>query len=314
MPDIYIGIRYISPVADTSEAGNISRRAVLGGLVGSIVVLSAGAGAGDYELRRHPGMRYRVLHGCGSPPAIPHSDYTNTTGVMASAAMRGASIPWSVALPRTHPRSVPLPLVLALPGENGNEHLFSTDVGLPGYATAAGLPLAFASFGDVTSSYYHPRSDGTDYLAFIATELIPMVERRFGVGGSRGLRASYGWSMGGFGSLLLAQQHPDLVCAAVGASPAVFPSYDAAVTGHPHTFDSPADWERWGLWETTSSMGAVPVRIDCGEGDPFVTTARALLDRIPRAVGAISGGCHNAAFWRTNATRQLTFLAGHLTG
>jgi S-formylglutathione hydrolase FrmB len=143
-------------------------------------------------------------------------------------------------------------------------------------------------------------------------ELILMIERRFAVGGSRTNRATYGLSMGGFGALLVAQKRPDLVCAAVGSSPAVFPSYDAAVTGHPNTFDSESDWQRWGLWDQTGSMGEVPVRVDCGNEDPFGPTASDLITRIRGAVGHVGNGCHDDAFWRSNATSQLQILAGQL--
>ena len=293
------------------DAGRISRRALLAGGAGAALFVAAGGFGGEYELNHHPTLRKR-LFGCGSTPAIPQSDYTITTGTIQSSAMQ-AAIPWEVALPAGADPSARLPLVLALPGEGGNERQFATDTGLPGYATAAGLRLCFVSSGAVDSCYYHPRADGTDYFAFLVNELIPTVERRFRVGGDRSRRATYGSSMGGFGALLVAQQRPDLICAAVGSSPAVFPSYAAAITGHPHTFDSEADWQRWGLWDHTASMGRVPVRIDCGNADPFFPTAKALISRIPGATGQISSGCHEDSFWRRHATAQLQFLGQHLT-
>jgi S-formylglutathione hydrolase FrmB len=231
-----------------------------------------------------------------------------------------ADVPWVVALPsryidRTSPTALAagrLPLVIALPGMGGQPQDMVSGVGLPGWATAANLNLAFASPGGGGSTYYHPRTDGTNSFAWVTEEFIPMVERKFAVGGLRDKRAMFGWSMGGFGSLLVAQQRPALVCAAVGSSPAVFPSYQAAISGHPHTFDSAADWERWGLWDHRSEFNKVPVRIDCGSGDPFAATARMLLADVPDAVGHIESGCHDDGFWRRNATSQLQFLAAHL--
>jgi pimeloyl-ACP methyl ester carboxylesterase len=286
----------------------ISRRSLLIGAAGAVVVVGGAAGAADYELGRHPGLRRR-LFGCGSTPPIPRSDYAMHHGTMHSAAM-SAAMPWALAMPRTGRRKG-LPLVLALPGEGGQASDFATKIGIPGFATAVGLRACFVSPGDVGSIYYHPRTDGTNYFRFMTEELIPMVERRFAVGGSRSNRAVYGLSMGGFGSLLVAQRRPDLVCAAVGSSPAVFPSYDAAITGHPATFDSAADWQEWGLWNQTGSMGEVRVRIDCGNEDPFGPTASDLLTRIRGAVGNVGSGRHDDAFWRTNATEQLRFLASH---
>jgi S-formylglutathione hydrolase FrmB len=119
--------------------------------------------------------------------------------------------------------------------------------------------------------------------------------------------------MGGFGALLFAQQRPEVFCAAAAGSPAVFRTFHDAITGHPHTFDSEADWQRYGLWDHVDRMGDVPVRIDCGDADPFVDTARQLLRRIPNAVGGISSGCHEGGFWRRHAEADVQFLKNHLS-
>jgi S-formylglutathione hydrolase FrmB len=295
----------------------VSRRTLLIGGAGAAVVVGGAAVGFDHELGEHPGLRDRIF-GCGSTPAIPASSYTLMTGTFASAAMH-ADVPWEFAIPTSALRdpgaaslSAPTPLIVVLPGEGGQAGDLAAGVGLPGWATAAKLNLTFAAPGNVGSTYYHPRTNGTNAFAMVTEEFIPMIEKRFGVGGARSSRATYGWSMGGFGALLVAQQRPDLICAAVGSSPAVFPSYSAAVTGHPGTFDSAADWAQWGLWDHTATMGKVPVRIDCGDGDPFAATARQLLKRVPGAVGQIGNGCHDKGFWRRNASTQLRFLASQL--
>jgi putative esterase len=298
--------------AEPPAAGRISRRSLLIGAAGAVVVVGGGAGAAGYEIHRDPSLRAR-LFGCGRSPATPASDYRRHDDSMPARAMRGAAMPWSVALPRTGD-TAGLPLILALPGAEGSAQDFDTTIGLPGFATAAGLRACFVSVGNVDSSYYHPRADGTNVLGFVLDELLPMVETTYGVGGRRSNRAAYGLSMGGYGALLIAQRNPELICAAAAASPAVYPTYHDAVTGHPATFDSPADWQRWGVWEDAASIGRVPVRIDCGDADPFAATARALLQRIPRATGAISSGCHADSFWRRTAEVQLRFLADRFAG
>jgi S-formylglutathione hydrolase FrmB len=293
------------------DDGGISRRLLLTGGAGSLVVLAGVAVGGDYEINRHPSLHQRVF-GCGSTPPIPASTYRVTTGTTHSAAMK-ADLPWTVAVPADHTPGQRLPLVLCLPGAGGQADTMTAAVGLPGWASAAGLRLGFACPGGEASTYYHPRKDGTNSLAWVTEEFLPMAERRFGMGGSKAARAVLGWSMGGYGALLIAQRRPDLVSAAVGASPAVFPSYVDAITPHADTFDSPADWEQWGLWNRLSDIHEVAVRIDCGNGDPFAPTARQLMHRIPGAVGAISSGCHDNGFWRRNATAELHFVAAHLS-
>jgi S-formylglutathione hydrolase FrmB len=298
-------------VADIPDDGRISRRSLLIGAAGAAVVLGGGAGAVDYELGHHPGLRRR-LFGCGSTLPIPHSSYTVTTGSVRSAAM-GTTEPWLVALPPGYTKGEALPLVISLPGRGGQPSDLTTGIGLPGFATAAKLRLAFACPGGAGSTYYHPRADGTDCFSWVTEEFPGMVERRFAVGGTRQRRGVYGTSMGGFGALLVALKRPELVSAAVASSPAVFASYHAAITGHPDTFDSVADWQRWGVWDQASAIREVAVRIDCGDEDPFAPTARSLLHQIPGAVGQIGTGCHEASFWRGTAAVQLQFLARHLT-
>jgi S-formylglutathione hydrolase FrmB len=291
------------------DEGAISRRTLLlGGLSAAVVA----GGAGVYAERNSPTVR-RLLGGCGGTPAVPHSDYTLTMGTLQSAAMQG-SLSWVVALPPGHSPGDGTPVVLCLPGLRGGPGSMTNAVGLPGFATASGVRLALATPDGGGTSYWHPRRDGRDPLGYLLDEFLPMVEQRFGVGGSKDKRGTLGWSMGGFGALLVAQQRPDLVSAAVGMSPAVFPSYDAARSGHSYTFDSAADWQRYGLWEHLGDLSGTAVRIDCGDGDPFAPTVRELLKRIPGVTGHIGSGCHDNAFWRRSAAAELRFLAARLTG
>ncbi|HVV75971.1 MAG TPA: alpha/beta hydrolase-fold protein [Mycobacteriales bacterium] len=294
------------------ESGGISRRTLVLGAAGAAVVLGGGGAVARHEIDTHPGLR-RFFGECGSTPPLPGAGtYVVHSHTMQSTSM-GREMPYAVAIPRLEGyRSEPLPLIIALPGDGGAETDFANDLGLPNYANQAGLQACFVSPGNVDTSYYHPRQDGTDTLAYVVDELVPLVERTLHVGGSRKNRAVYGVSMGGFGALLIAQRYPHLVCAAAAGSPAVFTTYHDAVTGHSQTFDSEADWQRWGLWNQLGTMGQVPVRIDCGDADPFAATARQLLARIPHAVGGISSGCHDRGFWRRHARQDLEFLGEFL--
>jgi S-formylglutathione hydrolase FrmB len=293
------------------DDGGMSRRVLLAGGAASLAGLVGLGIAADYEINRHPSLHERVF-GCGHTPSIPASTYQVTAGTTHSVAMQG-DMPWIVAVPADHAPGQPLPVVLCLPGAGGDAETLTRSIGLPGWASAAGLRLGFACPGGEASTYYHPRRDGTNSLAWVTEEFLPMVQSRFAMGGSKAARAVLGWSMGGYGALLLAQQRPDLVVAAVAASPAVFPSYAEAITPHADTFDSAADWARWGFWDRAGDVHDVAVRIDCGNGDPFAATARQLMHRIPGAVVSISDGCHDDGFWRRTATAQLRFLAGRLS-
>lgn len=254
----------------------------------------------------------RLRGGCGDTPAIPKPAYTVTRGTFASHAM-GASMPWAVAIPHravmSEVATLPPKLVVCLTGLGDDIDAVFSGIGFPGYATAADLNLAFAVPGGGDDLYWHPRADGRDPLSWAVDEFLPMVEDRFAVGGSAPARATLGWSMGGFGALLAAQQRPTTFGAVAALSPAVFPSYDASRSGHSFTFDSVADWEHYGLWGHLDELRGTPVRVDCGSADPFAPMARELLRRIPGAVGEIGSGCHDQGFWRRSAPTALRFLA-----
>jgi S-formylglutathione hydrolase FrmB len=299
-------------MAGVNDAGRLSRRTLLVG--GGAAALTAAVGGGVAAEWDNPRFA-RLRGGCGDTPAIPHSAYTVTRGTLPSRAM-GTTMPWALAMPSSSLVSVNLPVVLCLTGLGDGIDAVFTGIGLPGFATELGLTREFAFLvpGGGDDSYWHPRADGRDPLAWAVDECLPAIEGRFHIGGYRNRRAGFGWSMGGFGALLAAQQRPTLFGAVAAMSPAVFPSYDAASGGHSYTFDSAADWERYGLWNHLDDLSGTAVRIDCGDYDPFAPTARELLRRIPDAVGEIGSGCHDAAFWRRTAPASLRFLAGRLQG
>jgi S-formylglutathione hydrolase FrmB len=291
------------------QDGALSRRALLLGVLGAGV---AAVGAGAAVEWDSPTF-VRLRGGCGPNPSVPTSTYDVTRYSLQSAAMPGADISYAVALPAGHQKGDGIPLAIYLPGLNRGDEDLDGGLGIGGFATAAGSRLAFVQPGFGGRTYWHPRADGRDPMRALLDDVVPEVERRFGVGGSRARRGVFGSSMGAFGALLLAQQQPDSIAAAVALSPAVFQSYAEARRSHPYTFDSAADWQRYGLWEHLGEMHGVAVRIDCGSGDPFAPTARELLKRIPGATGGIESGCHVGSFWRRRMPATLDFLAQHLS-
>jgi len=291
----------------------VTRRALLiGGGAAAVAAAVGGGVAAEWDNPRFVKLR----GGCGDSPALPHSDYVIRTGVFDSDAMK-AKVPWAFAAPVAVTTGFGLPpqtpLVLCLTGYGDDVSAATTGIGFPSFATAAKLNLAFAIPGGGSDLYWHPRADGRDPLAWALEEFLPMIEQRYPVGGSRDMRATLGWSMGGFGALLAAQQRSTLFSAVAALSPAVFPSYDAARGGHSYTFDSASDWDRYGLWSHLEELRGAAVRIDCGNYDPFAPTARELLQRIPGAVGEIGSGCHDEAFWRRTAPTSLRFLVSQLS-
>jgi hypothetical protein len=242
-------------------------------------------------------------------------------GRFVSAARRGADVGWLVAYPPIEAvrDASRLPLVVALPGLGGDENgVLGLD--LPGYladAVAAGVPpFALGSVGGGTS-YWHARRSGEDAGRMVTDELLPLLSRLpADVDGVRvpalataapdriGL---YGWSMGGYGALLLTEHLGAARVSAVAASsPAL---WRRAADAAPGAFDDATDFARNDVFAGRARLRGVPVRIDCGDGDPFVDAARDFVAGLsPAPAGSFGIGGHDGRYWRRVAPAQLAFL------
>jgi hypothetical protein len=172
----------------------MSRRAVL--RLGSGAAAGAlGAYAMDRLLpgRPPPMATPVVMTGTGIPLA-PHPPLepalapapTMVTGSFVSAARGGVATNWAIARPPGQTK--PLRPVIALHGKGSSAATVMEGGVEQGLAQAGG------------GSYWHKRASGEDCSAMVLNELVPML-------GGQGLDTSrvgfLGWSMGGYGALLL---------------------------------------------------------------------------------------------------------------
>jgi S-formylglutathione hydrolase FrmB len=171
-------------------------------------------------------------------------------------------------------------------------------------AVAAGLPPVAVVAVDGGGSYWHKRASGEDSGAMVLDELIPML-------GSQGLDVSrvgfLGWSMGGYGALLLGARLGAARTAAIcSVSPALWTSSGAAAPG---AFDNADDYAAntvWGL----PALASIPIRIDCGTSDPFYSATKEFISQLPNPpAGGFSPGGHDAGFWSAQLPSELTWLA-----
>ena len=162
------------------------------------------------------------------------------SGSFVSQRRLGVRCGWSIGYPPGGQRN--LPVLVVLHGKGGNHaSAFGNDLGLQYYLAqqvAAGKrPFAIASV-DGGDSYWHHRRSGEDAGAMVTDELLPILHDH-GLSTSRiGL---LGWSMGGYGALLLAGRlGADRVSVCVAESPALWlhPGDTA-----PGAFDDPADYQ-----------------------------------------------------------------------
>ncbi|MDX6261083.1 MAG: hypothetical protein QOH84_2771 [Kribbellaceae bacterium] len=199
-----------------------------------------------------------------------------------------------------------LPVVLMLHGRGGDHTSAINDLKADRYLTAAvqagTAPFALATVDGGADNYWHRRASGDDPLRMLTTEFLPVLKKlglrteRFGV---------LGWSMGGYGALLLAADQGAKQVAAAGAmSPALWHKVSQAAAG---AYDGPDDFQRNQVFGRAADFKNVALRIDCGRDDPFAGAVRDLRAEVP-ADGGLQAGAHTAGYWRRMLGAQLAFL------
>ncbi|MCW2885016.1 MAG: Alpha/beta hydrolase family protein [Streptosporangiaceae bacterium] len=290
----------------------MSRRGLLvTGLAGLGVLGTAGLGAGLVEAEVLPG-KLRLDHAlgrCGAAPPVPAENAVLQDQTFRSAA-RGKNVNLLVMTPPGAGRG--LPVVILLHGLGGNAraglgHRLDRHLA---HVAAQGTP-PFALVGvDGDDTYWHLRSSGDDPQKMITNEVLPRLHQR----GFRTDRIGLmGWSMGGYGALLLAQTlGSSRVTAIVASSPAIFSSYPNAKATNAGAFDDAADFARHDVMAGLGRLRGVATWIDCGHSDPFAHTAERLRSRLHGPAGGLYEGCHDGSYWGRRAQDQLSFLGRHL--
>jgi len=273
----------------------------------------AALGAAGFAAER-PVVRQWFADLTDPDPAAPtprRSPGPSRSGSFASRAC-GRDVGWQLSYPPGTRIGDRLPVALVLHGRGGDAGSAVTELWLDGYladAVAGGTPpfvLAAVAGGD--HSYWHPRRSGENPQAMLTDEFVPMLAR-MGLATTRiGL---FGWSMGGYGALLLAETAGAARIAAVAViSPALWQRAADTSSG---AFDGAADFAAHDVFPRTDRLAGVPVRIACGTADPFYPAVRAFAPSVPVLAGTdFSAGGHTDAFWRRSAPAQLRFLGGAL--
>lgn len=267
---------------------NLSRRTVLR--------LAAGAAAG--------GAVVSAVTGSPFVAAAP----TLITGSFVSAARGGITTNFAIARPPVPTGS--LRPVIALHGK-GSDAAAVMAGGVErrlAQAASAGLPPFAVVAVDGGGSYWHRRDTGEDAGAMVLDELLPMLTEQ-GLDTSR--VGFLGWSMGGYGALLLgARLGPARTAAICAVSPALWLSPGAAAPG---AFDGPADFVANSVFGLPA-LGSIPLRIDCGYDDPFSAATDEFIAGLPSPpAGGFSPGGHDGGFWSSQLPAEIAWMAPLLT-
>lgn len=237
-----------------------------------------------------------------APPAQPAP--TMVTGSFVSTARGGIDTNWAIARPPGQTKA--LRPVIALHGKGSDASTVMAGGVEQGLAQAvdAGLPPFAVVAVDGGGSYWHKRASGEDSGAMVLNELIPML-------GGQNLDTSrvafLGWSMGGYGALLLGGRlGPARTAAICAVSPALWLSAGAAAPG---AFDNPDDFAANSVFGMPA-LASIPIRVDCGDSDPFYAATKQFVAQLPNPpAGGFSPGGHNPAYWSAQLPAELTWIA-----
>lgn len=256
-------------------------------------------------LRGALGLGALALAGCSSY----HPTGRLVTGSFDSR-LRGGRTGWAIVYPPGHEHAR-LPVLIALHGRGSDHTGFYAGLHLDRYlADVVGQgtpPFAIAGVDGGDASYWH-RRQGTDPAGMVVHEFVPLLARHGLITSRVGF---YGWSMGAYGTIYLAERlGRRRVAVAIAESPAIWHHSWQSAAG---AFDDAADWRRHDIWPHLAALRGIPLRIDCGASDGFAPVTRDLRARIhPTPAGGIEPGNHDAAFWDSQAAAALRFAGRHL--
>jgi len=229
----------------------------------------------------------------GPDPVIPSAPVGDERLERRGSAARGRPVDFYTAVPAGHGDGRGLPVCLTLHGASTSARDFPS-LGLGRFLTDAvshgAAPFVLAGAAGDRLGW---RPAGRDDPQRMLVEDIPAwcAERGF----DTGRMAVWGWSMGGYGALLLALTVPGLVRSVAALSPAVRRG-DPLFAGAQRLLETPI-----GLW--------------CGRDDDLYEEVRALQRALPTkpVAGGYTTGRHNFGYWSTVIPAAFSFIAATLT-
>jgi len=227
-----------------------------------------------------------------------------------------ARMGWTISVPRTIGHQRPRAIVYCLHGYHNDHRMAFEQIHVPEVAAAIGFPAVVAAVDGGQDSYWHRREDGTDALAMLLHEFVPLVRDRVGPLP----QAIIGWSMGGYGALLAAERTAKRPAKRTAASRfhAVAPASPALWLAPgdtaPGAFDSPADFYANDVFTGVNDLRHLKTAVFCGTGDPFYVATRHLVSLMdfPHEARFAPGG-HDDDYWRSVAPAQLRTIANGIS-
>ena len=165
---------------------------------------------------------------------------------------------------------------------------------------------------------------GWPYEEFFFREFLPEVEKKFNCGGSKGARAVMGLSMGGGGSVVYCQRHPDMFSSCYAMSPWLdnknmevntgekketkFTVTQKSVSEH-----SAIDFLSRAGESVIENLRTVKWFVDCGDDDFIFDLSTAfyakMREKQVKAEFRVRDGVHNWEYWHISLRTALPFAS-----
>jgi pimeloyl-ACP methyl ester carboxylesterase len=279
----------------------LTRRGVLTGGVGAVGSVAGVGALVEYEVLPGRTQAYSLLGLNGDSGVIPDVE----TGPLDRGTLDGAH--WVIFNPPGRPAAVPV--VIALHGATQTIDELIDNLGVGQYLAASGQQFAIAAIDGGSSTYWHPRIGNGDPGALVLDGFLPVLADR---GYDLERPGFLGWSMGGYGALLLASERADQglsVGPVVATSPAVWEDYDETAVG---AFDNAADFATYGMFGRRDLLSGLDVRVDCGRGDPFFHNVSDFVEGLDAEVH-FAAGAHTGGYWRRVLPDQLDWIGQRIS-
>ena len=255
-----------------------------------------------------------------------------------SSTTLGTSVKYNVYLPSGFERSQDhYPVVYLLHGLTDTYHAWDQKGGMReitdeliecGESKSLVIVMPNAGGPDVNNiwnGYFN--MPGWSYEDFFFNELMPQVEQKYRCGGSKGQRAVMGLSMGGGGSTVYSQRHPDKFSSCYAMSPWLTSGpgregpngertkmYYTSEAVHTH---SALDFLDKADDTTKEQLRTVNWFFDCGDDDFLVSDTFELYKKMRlaqiKAEFRVRNGGHTWEYWRAALRMALPFVSRNFT-
>jgi pimeloyl-ACP methyl ester carboxylesterase len=273
------------------EPSGLTRRRVLGGvagLAGVVAIGGIGIAVAPDRLRSRLGLEPDAF--------IPDAPEGRVAVERVHSEARGMDVELFTAVPAGHGDGAGLPVVVILHGAKATASDYR-DFGFGRFLTrsvrdgAAPFVLAGADGGRLR--WEKDPSGVDDPGAMVLDEMPAWLHER---GFDAGRRALWGWSMGGYGALRLAERRPSWARGVAVFSPAI----------------SQGD----AVFEHAARLDAATLACWCGTEDPFHDATRVFVGALAArpAIASFSPGGHTRAYWNDQTLEAFRFLSQRLTG